>query len=152
MEEKKNFSQRWQKVDMLYIWLLSQCQKRSASFYSKTVWHLYPMLIRFVRSYFLVYFLIIAGRSCSTGFSRVSLLKYCFMVTAGIQHLTFVAKSGGRVLAPVSRFTRNGFQLEYLCWMAMKLKIYLKFIITPIQQWQVYTILTAKKPANYSFE
>jgi len=65
------------------------------------------------------------------------------MVTAGIQHLTFVAKSGGRVLAPVSRFTRNGFQLEYLCWMAMKK--YFKFIITPIQQWQVHTILTAKQ-------
>ncbi len=53
------------------------------------------------------------------------------MITAGVEFLTFVAKSGGSVLAPVSRFTRNAFQLEYLWWMAMKTnyiykQIYLK--------------------------
>ncbi len=47
------------------------------------------------------------------------------MITAGVEFLTFVAKSGGSVLAPVSRFTRNAFQLEYLCWMAMKTNIYI---------------------------
>lgn len=32
--------------------------------------------------------------------------------------LTLVLKSGGSVLAPVRRFTRTAFQLEYLCCMA----------------------------------
>ena len=34
--------------------------------------------------------------------------------------LTLVLKSGGSVLAPVRRFTRTAFQLEYLCCMAVE--------------------------------
>lgn len=34
--------------------------------------------------------------------------------------LTLAAKSGGKVLTPVRRFTRKAFQLEYLCCMAVR--------------------------------
>lgn len=35
-------------------------------------------------------------------------------------YLTLVLKSGGSVLAPVRRFTRKAFQLEYLCCMPVR--------------------------------